>query len=117
IRRVLRHAFEPRSLLVIEPEEPDGTRACMRSDDRPEVGHDLDLRLRPFTAHHLLELSRTIGRLGVCDSDAKSRAVIAARGELLDEELHRLLTPAHALERNHLALDRQYRLDVQEVAC
>src|SRR5204862_7881286 len=90
-------ALELHSLLVIEPEEPDGTGARMRSDDGAEVRDDLDLRLPSFTAHHLLQLPRRVGCGRVCDPDAQRPPVLAARSELVDEVAHRLLVSAHAL--------------------
>ena len=53
----------------------------------------------------------------MCDPDAQRPPVLAARSELVDEVAHRLLVSAHALERNHLALDRHDRLHVEQVAC
>src|SRR3954465_15757753 len=50
------------------------------------------------------------------DPDLQRPHIFRRRRERLDELLHRLLVASDALERNHLALDREDRLDVQELA-
>jgi hypothetical protein len=66
---------------VIEPEEADGTGACMRADHRAERRDDLDLRLRPLGVHHLLQLPRALRRVGVRDADLERRRVVRRRRE------------------------------------
>src|SRR4051812_43598472 len=85
--------------------------ARMGADHRPHLGHELR---RP--AEHLLaaprHLLRLVERLDVLDEEDVV-AVLAQRGEVVDQSLEGAAPGAHSLHGHHLVLDREDRLDAQ----
>src|SRR5438270_4903133 len=55
---------------VGEPEEADRSRTRVRADHRTERRLHLERRLRAQVAHHLLQLGRALGRIGVRRAEA-----------------------------------------------
>src|SRR6266536_4289173 len=103
--------------VVLEPEEADGSRTGMRTDDGAERRRDVDLRLRAKVRDEGANGLLPVGRVRVCDADVQARRLPRAVRERARELLHRLLVSAHALDRQHRAvLDREDRLDVEQVA-
>src|SRR4051794_19736597 len=103
------------SLAIVEPEEADRARACMRAENGAERRGHFDLRLRPQVGYERAQRLRPLRRVCMRDPDAETRRVLRALGQRVRELLNRLLVPADALQRQHLAVrDREDGLDVEQ---
>src|SRR3954454_1688139 len=100
--------------LRAQPRHAEDARAGVRADDRADLRHHRGVAPvdRPAALGEPLGLA---GRLHVLHGE-RVAAVLAPLLEVGDEALERPAGGAHALDRLHLALDGETRLDLQRRA-